>query len=207
MSDNANQQAVGTKKTLIDEGTEVKGQLESTCPIVVMGKVQGELTGPSLEVTETGVVSGKAKVKELFSRGELAGEFDAEVVELSGRVRDKTVIRAQSLEVSLERGDGRIEMVFGTCELAVGDAPDKARALADAAAAREAAARPAEPARPTEPARVNEPDRPPETPAADIAAAATAAAEGVPAQEADPTPSGKNGRRPRASEGTAVGTP
>ena len=123
-----------TKKTLIEEGTEFKGTLTSSCPIVVMGRVEGDMKGPSVEVTETGVLSGKAKVTELRSRGELAGEFDADVVELSGRVRDKSVIRAQSLEVRLERADGRIEMVFGDCELAVGEAPDKAKAVRDATA-------------------------------------------------------------------------
>jgi cytoskeletal protein CcmA (bactofilin family) len=122
------------KKTLIEEGTEFKGTLTSSCPIVVMGRVEGEMKGPSVEVTETGVLSGKAKVAELRSRGELAGEFDADVVELAGRVRDKSVIRAKSLEVSLQRTDGRIEMVFGDCELAVGDAPDKAKAVREATA-------------------------------------------------------------------------
>jgi len=121
-----------TKRTLIEDGTELKGTLTSTCPIVVMGRVDGEMTGPSVEVTESGILCGKAKVTELRSRGELAGEFDAQVVELSGRVRDKTLIRAQSLEVSLKRDDGRIEVVFGECELAVGEAPDKAKAIAGA---------------------------------------------------------------------------
>jgi cytoskeletal protein CcmA (bactofilin family) len=120
------------KKTLIEEGTELKGTLSSTSAIVVMGKVEGEVTGPSVEVTETGVVSGKAKVTELRSRGELSGEFDADVVELSGKVRDKTLIRAKSLEVSLQRVDGKVEVVFGECELAIGDAPDKAKAVREA---------------------------------------------------------------------------
>src|SRR5580693_9403460 len=96
-----------TKKTLIEEGTEFKGTLTSTCAIVVMGRVEGDMKGPSVEVTETGVLSGKAT--ELRSRGELSGEFEAEIVELSGRVRDKTVIRAKSLEVSLQRAEGGIE--------------------------------------------------------------------------------------------------
>ena len=120
------------KKTLIEEGTELKGTLTSTCPIVVQGRVEGDLNGPSVEVTETGVLCGKAKVTELRSRGELAGEFDAKLVELSGKVRDKTIIRAESLEVSLKRSEGRIEMMFGDCELSVGDAPDKAKAVAAA---------------------------------------------------------------------------
>jgi cytoskeletal protein CcmA (bactofilin family) len=142
-----------TKKTLIDEGTEFKGTLTSSSPIVVMGRVEGELRGPSVEVTESGALSGKAKVTELRSRGELAGEFDADVVELAGRVRDKTVIRARSLEVKLERAEGRTEMVFGDCELAVGDAPDKARAVREAKAAPAPARAPEAPApSPTPPA-------------------------------------------------------
>ena len=138
-----------TKRTLIEDGTELKGTLTSNCPIVVMGRVEGELSGPSVEVTETGILSGKAKVTELHSRGELAGEFDAKVVELSGRVRDKTIIRAESLEVSLRREEGRIEMVFGDCELAIGDAPDKAKAIAAARANGHARGKPtAEPEQP-----------------------------------------------------------
>jgi cytoskeletal protein CcmA (bactofilin family) len=134
-----------TKRTLIEEGTELKGTLTSTCPIVVQGRVEGDLSGPSVEVTESGVLSGKAKVTELRSRGEIAGEFDAKVVELSGRVRDKTVIRAESLEVKLRREEGRIEMVFGDCELAIGDASDKAKAVAAARANGQAKAKPAAP--------------------------------------------------------------
>ncbi len=114
-----------TKKTLIEEGTEFKGTLTSSCAIVVMGKVEGEMKGPSVEVTETGVLSGKAKVTELRSRGELSGEFDAEVVELSGRVRDKTVIRAKSLEVKLSSETGKLQVMFGECELSVGNPPPK----------------------------------------------------------------------------------
>jgi cytoskeletal protein CcmA (bactofilin family) len=123
-----------TKRTLIENGTELKGTLTSTCPIVVMGRVDGEMTGPSVEVTESGVLCGKAKVTELRSRGELSGEFDAQVIELSGRIRDKTLIRAQSLEINLKRDDGRIEVAFGECELEIGDAPDKAKAIAGAMA-------------------------------------------------------------------------
>ena len=121
------------KRTLIEEGTELKGTLTSNCPVVVLGRLEGQMTGPSVDVAETGVLSGRAKVKELRSRGELAGEFEADNVELSGRVHDKTIIRAQTLEVKLQRSDGRLEVTFGECELAVGEAPDKAAAVRDAA--------------------------------------------------------------------------
>jgi cytoskeletal protein CcmA (bactofilin family) len=183
-----------TKKTLIEEGTEFKGTLTSTCAIVVMGRVEGDMKGPSVEVTETGVLSGKAKVTELRSRGELSGEFDAELVELSGRVRDKTVIRAKSLEVSLQRAEGGIEMVFGDCELAVGEAPDKARAVREATSGRQDNKDAREP--------VAHPAAPIAQPSAAPAPVAPEAGEGEVTGEADMSASARirRGKRPGEAE-------
>ena len=122
------------KHTLVEEGTEFKGTMSSSCPIVVMGKVEGDITGPVIHVTPSGVVSGVVKVKQLRSDGELAGEVEADTVEISGRVRDRTVIRARSLEVSLSVTKGGMQVVFGECELAVGDEPNKDAAVAAALA-------------------------------------------------------------------------
>ncbi|MEZ4364570.1 MAG: polymer-forming cytoskeletal protein [Kofleriaceae bacterium] len=123
------------KHTLVEEGTEFKGSLSSKCPIVVMGKVEGEVAGPEIHVTSSGVIAGNVKVKELQSAGEVAGEVEAEAVRISGKVRDKTVIRAKSLEVSLTSAKGGMEVVFGECELAIGDEPNKEAAIAAATAA------------------------------------------------------------------------
>jgi hypothetical protein len=84
-------------------------------------------------------VSGVVKVKQLRSDGELAGEVEADTVEISGRVRDRTVIRARSLEVSLNVQKGGMQVVFGECELAVGDEPSKEAAIAAALTAPPAA--------------------------------------------------------------------
>jgi hypothetical protein len=63
-------------------------------------------------------------VGEIRSQGELAGEFDADVVQLSGTVKDSTIIRAKSLEVKLHPVEGKMQVVFGECSLEVGsDAP------------------------------------------------------------------------------------
>lgn len=121
------------KHTLVEEGTEFTGKMSSSCPIVVMGKVEGDVTGPVIHVTPSGVVSGVVKVKQLRSDGELAGEVEADTVEISGRVRDRTMIRARSLEVSLSVQKGGMQVVFGECELAVGDEPNKEAAVAAAA--------------------------------------------------------------------------
>ena len=122
------------KHTLVEEGTEFKGSLTSRCPIVVMGKVEGDITGPIIHVTATGVVAGNVKVQELRSEGELAGEVQADTVRIAGRVRDKTVIRARVMEVSLTADKGGMEVVFGECELAIGDEPNKEAAIAAALA-------------------------------------------------------------------------
>ena len=113
-----------TKQTIVEEGTEFRGTLVSTCPIVVRGRIEGQIDTPSLTVSERGAVHGKAKVGTIRSQGELAGEFDADVVELAGRVKDNTVIRAKSLEVKLATDENRMQVMFGECELQVGDSPD-----------------------------------------------------------------------------------
>jgi cytoskeletal protein CcmA (bactofilin family) len=120
------------KHTLVEEGTEFKGTMSSSCPIVVMGKVEGDIAGPVIHITPSGVVAGVVKVKDLHSAGELAGEVEAETVQISGRVRDRTVIRARSLEVSLSVTKGGMQVVFGECELAIGDEPNKEAAVAAA---------------------------------------------------------------------------
>src|SRR3970040_627209 len=101
-----------TKQTIVEEGTEFKGTLASSCPIVVRGRIDGEIDTPALQVSENGAVHGRAKVGALNSQGELSGEFDAETVQLAGRVKDNTVIRARSLEVKLTSDEGRMQVIF-----------------------------------------------------------------------------------------------
>src|SRR4051794_9454666 len=108
------------KKTIVDEDTHLKGSVSSTCPIVVRGKIEGELVAPSLEVSATGGVSGKVKVGQLVSAGELSGQVEAESARISGVVKDKTVLKTQSLEVTLA-ADGNAQVRFGACTLEVGE--------------------------------------------------------------------------------------
>jgi len=143
--DNLKGMEPGAKKTLVEEGTQFKGSLSSSCPIVVKGKIEGDVTAPSLQVSESGAVHGKVKVGEIHSQGELSGEFDAELVQLSGVVKDKTIVRAKSLEVKLQPTTGKMQVVFGECVLDVGDLPSKESAISasregDKAAARASAA-------------------------------------------------------------------
>ncbi|HEY2511840.1 MAG TPA: polymer-forming cytoskeletal protein [Polyangiaceae bacterium] len=115
----------GGPRTLVEEGTSLKGSLSSKCPIDVKGRVEGDLTAPSLTVSVSGAVHGKVKVEELLSEGEISGEVDADVVRLSGVVRDNTVLRTKSLEVKLGATNGKMQVTFGECVLEVGEAPTK----------------------------------------------------------------------------------
>ena len=101
------------KRTIVEEGTRLKGELESDCPVVVNGRVAGSVEAPALTVSATGVVDGTARVGTIQCQGELAGEFDADRVELSGSVKDGTIIRAETIEMKLTAKDGKKQLVFG----------------------------------------------------------------------------------------------
>lgn len=129
MSDLKNPIASATeKRTLVEEGTTFKGSLTSTCPIFVKGGIEGDIQAPSLTVATNGTVSGKVKAGELKSEGVIAGDFDVEKVQLSGTVKDNTVIKAKSLEVKLSVANSKMQVVFGECELEVGDSPSREKA-------------------------------------------------------------------------------
>lgn len=119
----------GDKQTLIEQGTEFKGTMTSTCPVVVNGRIEGELSAPELDVTATGSATGNIKAERLSSRGALSGNIDAGDLFLSGSVGSKTVIKARNLEVKLTPEAGRMELTFGECTLDVGDEPSKERKL------------------------------------------------------------------------------
>jgi cytoskeletal protein CcmA (bactofilin family) len=118
-----------SKHTIVEEGSTFKGTLTSSCPIHVHGRIEGELETPALTVSPTGAVHGRAKVGAVRSQGELSGEFDADSVELAGKVRDNTVIRARSLEVKLASARGKLQVIFGECELSIGDEPTEKDAV------------------------------------------------------------------------------
>ena len=100
------------KRTIVEEGTNLQGTLESACPILVNGRIDGDLRAPSIVVSATGAVQGVVQVGKIQSSGELCGQFDAEHVELTGAVKDNTVIRAKTLEVKLASKQGKMQVVF-----------------------------------------------------------------------------------------------
>jgi cytoskeletal protein CcmA (bactofilin family) len=200
-----------SKNTIIEEGTEFKGTLTSSCPIDVRGRIEGEVTTPALTVSKSGAVHGRAKVASVHSEGELSGEFDADTVELAGSVRDNTVIRARSLQVKLASERGKLQVIFGECELSIGDEPTAhdpveppARVSAEPPPEMAAVGLPV-PVPPVEPALSSDA----------LSASANAATEGAPetdepddAAMADDSPAGTPGKRRRKrKDGAQAETP
>jgi cytoskeletal protein CcmA (bactofilin family) len=135
------------KRTVIEDGTTFKGTLAASGPILARGHLDGDVSGPALEVTETGVVAGQVKVSELRSRGELAGKFEAVDVVLSGKVLDDTLIVAKTLEVTPNS-----TITLEDCELRIGDPPSKDQAVRAALAPLENPPPPTPPPPPPPPA-------------------------------------------------------
>ena len=104
---------VQEKRTIVEEGTTLKGSLESACPVVVRGRIEGDVQAPSLTVSATGTVEGKVRVDTIECEGQLAGEIDAERVELAGSVKNSTTIRAATIQMKLTDKSGKKQIVFG----------------------------------------------------------------------------------------------
>jgi len=118
-------------ETIIAQGTVMKGSIASEVPVTVSGKVDGDLAAPTLNITETGSVHGQVLVENLTSQGEISGEIEAQEVNLSGKVRDKTSIKAKSLEVKLDTADPeRLMVTFGECTLDVGNTAKQSNIVA-----------------------------------------------------------------------------
>ena len=121
------------KRTTVEDGTEIKGQLSSSCPLIIKGKVEGEVAAPAVLVDGSGSLTGTAIAKELSSSGFLSGEFEADKIMLAGKVGDKTVIKAKALEARLStNGEAGLQVTFGECRLEIGDDPKAAPAKAPA---------------------------------------------------------------------------
>jgi cytoskeletal protein CcmA (bactofilin family) len=116
-----------TKVTNIEEGSELNGTLKSTCGVIVSGKIKGEVQAPTLSIATGGSVHGTVKVTELRSQGEISGQIDADLIELSGRVNDQTTIKARSLEVKLNATNSdKLQVAFGNCTIEVGNESNEA---------------------------------------------------------------------------------
>ena len=99
--------------TIVQDGTDFRGDFTSTCPIIVNGRIQGVVKAPAVTVTDSGAVQGNVEAKTIACKGSVSGVLEADTIELSGEIAQNTIIRAQRLRLNIESTAGRIELAFG----------------------------------------------------------------------------------------------
>jgi cytoskeletal protein CcmA (bactofilin family) len=105
--------APGEPTTIVEEGSEFRGNFTSSRPIIVNGRIEGDVNAPAVVVTNSGAVQGNVEAKTISCRGSAAGVLAADTIELSGSIAQNTVIRAQRLNLKIVSTSGRIELAFG----------------------------------------------------------------------------------------------
>jgi hypothetical protein len=151
MVKSGNGRAPDGRASVIDQGAVFKGTITASSTVIVRGTLEGEITGPGLEVDASGVVVGHAKVTRLRSSGELEGTYEAEQAEVFGRLRDGVLIRADSLTVANSEEETSNHVLFGEVELEIGALPDQQQAVAEALALAAASVQAPAPAAPSAP--------------------------------------------------------
>ena len=99
--------------TVVQEGTDFRGDFNSTCPIVVNGRIEGGVKAPAVTITDSGMLQGTVEAKTIACRGSVSGVLEADAIELSGTIAQNTIVRAQRLKLDIESTSGRIELAFG----------------------------------------------------------------------------------------------
>ena len=99
--------------TVVQEGTDFRGDFNSTCPIVVNGRIVGGVKAPAVTITDSGMLQGTVEAKTIACRGSVSGVLEADAIELSGAIAQNTIVRAQRLRLDIESTSGRIELAFG----------------------------------------------------------------------------------------------
>ena len=99
--------------TIVQEGSDFRGDFTSSCPIVVNGRIKGDVKAPTVTVTNSGALHGNVEAKSIACRGSVSGVLEADTIELSGAIAQSTIIRAQRLRLNIESTSGRIELAFG----------------------------------------------------------------------------------------------
>ena len=102
----------GAPVRLVGEGTHCRGEFASRHPVIVHGRIEGDVKAPTVTVTASGALQGRIEAKTISSTGSVAGVLEADSIELTGAIAQDTIVRAQRLSLDVESTTGRIELAF-----------------------------------------------------------------------------------------------
>lgn len=92
----------GAARSLLAEDLEIEGDVTSTGPVEVMGKITGTLRAPEVLVSTSGQVVGQITAAQLSVLGTVAGAVAARSVSLSRSARIQADITHET--ISIEAG-------------------------------------------------------------------------------------------------------
>ena len=95
------------------EDLEIDGDVSTTGPIQVMGKITGSLTAPDVIVSATGRIEGQVTALEISVLGTIDGTIAAKSVLLTGSARVQADITHEAINVETgAQFEGRLKRKY-----------------------------------------------------------------------------------------------
>jgi cytoskeletal protein CcmA (bactofilin family) len=94
----------GARRSILAADLTIEGDVTSTGPVEVQGKVSGQVTAPEILVASGGAIEGSAIANDLSVQGHISGSVDARNVVLT----DGAVVQADVIHerIAIEAGAG-----------------------------------------------------------------------------------------------------
>lgn len=68
-----------TRRTVIEEGTSLQGTVTSSCPVLVLGRIDGDLAAPEVELAPSGIVVGTIRASTITVADGLLAACELEI--------------------------------------------------------------------------------------------------------------------------------
>lgn len=96
----------GARRSILAADLVVNGDVASTGPVDVQGRVTGQVKAPEIQIAPTGTIDGTALAHHLSVQGHISGAIEAQTVSLSA----SSIIQADVMHerIAIEAG-ARIE--------------------------------------------------------------------------------------------------
>ncbi len=113
-----------TTRSILQPGLTVTGRLTSKGDIVIGGRIDGEVTGRTVEVLEGASVLGKLEARHAIIRGAVEGHVFARAVTIGANATVKGELHYGTIKIA--RG-ARIELEFIPTFVVMGESPAVSR--------------------------------------------------------------------------------
>lgn len=100
----------GARRSILAPDLTIEGDVTSTGPVDVQGRVSGQVKSPDVLIAPTGAIEGSAIAHDLSVQGQISGAIDAQSVSLSATAVVKADVTHE--RIAIESGaqlEGRLK--------------------------------------------------------------------------------------------------